>query len=149
MSITYHPQTDGQTKVAPTLHISYMGGESKVEEVDRTLIAKEEAMGIMKFHLQRAQDRMKSQADKGRKYRQFVVLKRVGKLGYELQLPTQIQIHNLFHVSQLKNFRGTMTNVGDLPTLNNEGIIEVEPITILERRLAKKDNAATVYVLVQ
>ncbi|GKE42415.1 retrotransposable element Tf2, partial [Tanacetum coccineum] len=66
-----HPYTATTVAQAPPLHIPYVGGESIVEVVD--LIAREEAMGIMKFHLQRAQDRMKSQEDKGRTYRQFAV----------------------------------------------------------------------------
>ncbi|GJU16207.1 putative mitochondrial protein [Tanacetum coccineum] len=102
------PTLENEFTPGPISNLEGKAGECKVEVVDITLIAREEAMGIMKFHLQRAQDRMKSQADKGRKYRQFA------------------------------NYRGTMTNVGDLPILNNEGVIAVEPITILERRLAKK-----------
>nr|GEW91777.1 hypothetical protein [Tanacetum cinerariifolium] len=39
---------------------------SKVEAVDRTLKAKEEVIQTIKFHLLRAQNRMKQQADKGR-----------------------------------------------------------------------------------
>ncbi|GJW35690.1 reverse transcriptase [Tanacetum coccineum] len=43
----------------------------KVESVDRTLNSREEAIGVMKFHLKRSQDMMKSQAYKHRTNRQF------------------------------------------------------------------------------
>nr|GEW44391.1 retrotransposon-related protein [Tanacetum cinerariifolium] len=114
MSTTYHPQSDGQTKVvnrclecflrcmtgdkpkewtewlslaeywyntnfhtaiqttpyealygqSPTFHIPYIQGSTSVDLVDRTLMAREEAIKLLKFYLKRAQDRMKSQADK-------------------------------------------------------------------------------------
>ncbi|GJR87379.1 retrotransposable element Tf2 [Tanacetum coccineum] len=78
----YQQVSDGQTKVvnrslefylrcmageqpkqwwkAPSVHIPYIGGESKVEMVDKTLSEREAAVEILKFHIKRAQDRMKS-----------------------------------------------------------------------------------------
>ncbi|GJS65453.1 retrotransposable element Tf2 [Tanacetum coccineum] len=79
----------------PPMHVRYMGGESKVEAVDRTLIAREEAIEVCKFLLNKTQNKMKSQADKQMIDREF------------------------------------------------------EPIAILDRRLAKKGNAATVFVIIQ
>ncbi|GJW19996.1 zinc finger BED domain-containing protein RICESLEEPER 2-like protein [Tanacetum coccineum] len=38
---------------------------------------------------------------------------------------------------------------GTLPHCNKEGLVAVEPYAVLDRRLAKKGNAAAVYVLVQ
>ncbi|GJU82300.1 triacylglycerol lipase 2-like protein [Tanacetum coccineum] len=46
-------------------------GDSRVETVDRTLHARQEVVNLLKFHLKRAQDRMKSQADKHKTDRQF------------------------------------------------------------------------------
>jgi len=60
----------GQT---PTLHIPYLAGDSRVEAVDRSLRAKEECIHMLKFHLERAQRRMKQQADKNRVDRVFVI----------------------------------------------------------------------------
>ncbi|GJS69656.1 hypothetical protein Tco_0702497 [Tanacetum coccineum] len=48
------------------VHVPYVGGESKVDAVDKTLIAREAAIELLKFHLRRAQDRMKSHADRNR-----------------------------------------------------------------------------------
>ncbi|GJR15183.1 reverse transcriptase [Tanacetum coccineum] len=83
MSTSYHPQTDGQTKVVNrclegylrcmTVHVPYLAGLSKVEAVDRTLKAIEDAIQTVNYHLIRAQNRMKQQADKGRTERSFEV----------------------------------------------------------------------------
>nr|GEZ94951.1 retrotransposable element Tf2 [Tanacetum cinerariifolium] len=68
INTTPYEMVYGQT---PPLPMPYVGGESKVEAVDRTLSAREEEIEVYKFHLRRAQDRMKSQADKKRTYREF------------------------------------------------------------------------------
>lgn len=36
-----------------------------------------------------------------------------------------------------------------MPHFNSGGLIAVKPLAILDRKLAKKDNVAAVYVLVQ
>ncbi|GKE29815.1 reverse transcriptase [Tanacetum coccineum] len=45
----------------------------RVEEVDRTLQAREEAIKMLNFHLKRSQDRMRNQANKHRTNRQLEV----------------------------------------------------------------------------
>ncbi|GJZ24610.1 retrotransposon-related protein [Tanacetum coccineum] len=40
----------------PPIHIPYVSGESRVDSVDRTLIAREEVVRALKFHLKRTQD---------------------------------------------------------------------------------------------
>ena len=57
----------------PPLHLPYLPGDSKVEAVDRSLQAREAAITLLKFHLQRAQHRMKQQADQGRSDRSLDV----------------------------------------------------------------------------
>ncbi|GJV55886.1 hypothetical protein Tco_1456891 [Tanacetum coccineum] len=95
MSTTYHPHSDGQTEVywyntnfhtaiqtttyealygqPPTFHIPYIQGSSSVDLVDRTLMAREEAIKLLKFYLKRDQDIMKSQANKHRINKEFEV----------------------------------------------------------------------------
>lgn len=58
----------GQT---PPIHMPYLPGESALESVDRTMQAKEQVVEMLKFHLKRAQDRMKSLAEKNKTYRDF------------------------------------------------------------------------------
>ena len=57
---------------APT-HLPYLVGDSKVDAVDRSLQAREAAIKMVKFYLQRAQNHMKQQADKKRSDRVFDV----------------------------------------------------------------------------
>ncbi|GJZ12877.1 reverse transcriptase [Tanacetum coccineum] len=53
------------------IHIPYTPGDSRVENVDRTLHSREEAINMLKFHMKRAQDRMEIQANKHRTDREF------------------------------------------------------------------------------
>ncbi|GJX36146.1 hypothetical protein Tco_0247703 [Tanacetum coccineum] len=46
----------------PSLHIPYVANDSRVELVDMTLQEREKVIGMLKFNLKKAQDRMKSQA---------------------------------------------------------------------------------------
>lgn len=91
-------------------------------------------------NLIKAQDRMKTFADRRRSERNFeaedvvllklqpykqttvreamprkhsskyfgphTIIKKIGKVGYRLQLPPTTKIHNIFHVSQLKRYEG-------------------------------------------
>jgi len=56
-----------------SLHIPYLVGDSKVEVVEMSLRAIEECIQMLKYHLERAQKRMKQQADKRRTNRTFQV----------------------------------------------------------------------------
>ncbi|GJS07467.1 retrotransposable element Tf2 [Tanacetum coccineum] len=125
-------------------HVTYTAGDNANDSVDRSLVAREAAIQLLKFHLQRAQDRMKTMADKKRT--EGIVVK-VGEVAYKLELPADSQVHPVFHVSQLKKFRGISSQVSSvLPHLDSTGIIALEP---MDRRMAKKGNVAVVYVLIQ
>nr|GEX96157.1 hypothetical protein [Tanacetum cinerariifolium] len=145
MSTAYHPQTDGYTEVVnrclecflrlygqtPPVHVPYLGGLSKVDAVNRTLGFREQAIHILKFHLNRSQNMMKQQADKSR------MIERIGQVAYNLDLPAHSQIHNVFHVSQLKLCQGSpsLSQVMKLPSCNTEGLMEPEPIALLDRKM--------------
>ena len=57
----------------PPAHITYNKGDNAVEAVDRSLAAREAAILLLKFHLKRAQDRMKVMAEQRRAKREFNV----------------------------------------------------------------------------
>jgi hypothetical protein len=79
----------------------------------------------------------------------FQVQAKIGQVAYKLRLPSSSQIHDVFHVSQLKKCRGVVNQSGSLPVCGVDDTLLVEPVAILERKLAKKGNAAVVYGLVQ
>ncbi|GJX04160.1 putative mitochondrial protein [Tanacetum coccineum] len=167
----------------PPTHVSYMAGDSHVEAVDRSLVAREVAIALLQFHLDRAQQRMKLFADSKRSdrsfnvgdwvllklqphrqvtlrmhkqhkfspkfYGPFQVLAKHGAVAYKLALPDTATIHDVFHVSQLKPYKGQTSTPIPLPHCTQEGLMTAIPVAILDRKIAKVNNAAVVYWLVQ
>lgn len=71
-------------------------------------------------------------------YGPYRLIKQVGEVAYELELPLGSRIHNIFHVSCLKKVLGQqVTSAVELPPLDDEGHLVLEPETILERRERK------------
>ncbi|GJX87129.1 retrotransposon-related protein, partial [Tanacetum coccineum] len=131
----------------PPSPIAYIQGQSLVDKVDRSLSAREAMVQLLKFHLQRAQQKMKVQADKGRTDR---ILDNVGQVAYKSLLPSTSQIHPVFHVSQLKLYKGPLPNAtAILPVCDAQGELLQQPVKVLDRRLGKVGNSAAVYVLIQ
>lgn len=169
----------------PPLHLPYLPGDSDVEAVDRSLQKREEMIAVLRFHLMRAQTRMKQQADKGRSdrvfqegdwvwlklqpYRQhsvasranqklaprfygpFQIIAAIGAVAYKLQLPAEAKIHDVFHVSQLKSFHGTLPVATHIPLwLQGHDVSQVpQPLAILDTKVVKFQNHAQVQYLVQ
>jgi hypothetical protein len=80
----------------------------------------------------------------------YKVLERIGQAAYRLELPATNQVHNVFHVSQLKEFRPDYSPVfADLPNIPALDAMETEPEKVLGRRLVKKGNAALPRVLIK
>ncbi|GJT35646.1 retrotransposable element Tf2 [Tanacetum coccineum] len=206
-SISYHPQTDGQTEVVNRCLEGYlrcMTGEHPKEWLKWLSLAKlwynsnfhtsiqttpfEFVYGIPPpIHVPclGGISKEKQQADKGRSERQFEegdwvllklqphrqvtvrvdkqhkfspkyygpfkVLSKVGQVAYKLELNSQAQIHNVFHVSQLKGYRGEAPNGHqiEIPLCDQNGMIATQPLAILDRKMAKKKNDVAVYGLVQ
>ncbi|GJY93093.1 retrotransposable element Tf2 [Tanacetum coccineum] len=81
----------------------------------------------------------------------FEVMAKVGQVAYKLKLPSQAQIHDIFHVSQLKKLQGQHhpTTQPILPQLNSDGLLDGTPIKVLDIKMVKRNNAMVVYGLVQ
>ena len=71
-------------------------------------------------------------------YGPYRVIRRVGEVAYELELPLGSKIHNIFHVSCLNKVLGKqVTTAIELPPLDDEGHLVLEPEAILETRERK------------
>ncbi|KAK1678256.1 hypothetical protein QYE76_039104 [Lolium multiflorum] len=80
----------------------------------------------------------------------YKILDKVGQVSYRLELPEGTKVHNVFHVSQLKEFRPDYTPVfAELPKLPLLDSTETAPERILDRRLVKKGNAALPQMLIK
>ena len=71
-----------------------------------------------------------------RYYGPFKILSRIGQVAYQLALPQNLQIHNVFHISVLKRYVHDATHViswNDVQ-VEPEGDFLVEPDCILNKR---------------
>jgi hypothetical protein len=67
-------------------------------------------------------------------YGPYRVIKRIGEVAYELELPEGSKIHNVFHISCLKKVVGQHVSISqELPPLDEEGQLELVPEEVLEQ----------------
>lgn len=76
----------------------------------------------------------------------FLVLEKVGKVAYKLDLPNEVQIHPVFHVSLLKQAPEPPGKIIPLPV---DSRFRLTPVSVLDRQLVKRGNRAAMKVLVQ
>lgn len=80
----------------------------------------------------------------------YKIIKRVGKVAYQLALPPGTRIHHTFHVSQLKKKIGNKHVVQTvLPEVLDSHDPAATPTLVLGRKLIKKGNRPATMVLVQ
>lgn len=75
----------------------------------------------------------------------------IGKVAYKLKLPTSAMIHDIYHVSQLKLFYGTLPMATHIPVWfhGQDATAGLKPTAILDMRIVKVHNQAQVQYLVQ
>ena len=72
-------------------------------------------------------------------YGPFRILKKIGLVAYQLQLPEGNQLHDVFHVSQLKWHLGSKAVPNaKLPLVTPDGKIKISPVAVLQRRLVPR-----------
>lgn len=68
-------------------------------------------------------------------YGPFRVTKRVGEVSYELHLPPEAKLHNVFHVSHFKKHLGPLAIANPkFPMVTASGKMKLAPIDVLQRR---------------
>ena len=66
------------------------------------------------------------------------MIRRIGQVAYELELPQGSKIHNVFHVSCLKKALGQqVTAIEELPPTDDEGHLVLQPEAIINTRERK------------
>ena len=78
---------------------------------------------------------------KPRFYGPYMILIRIGEVAYEIEFPKNSKIHNVFYVSRLKRVLGkSIDPCSDLPPLDNEGKLILEPEIIIEKHERRLRN---------
>lgn len=84
-----------------------------------------------------------------RYYGPYKIVRRVGKVAYQLALPPGARVHHTFHVSQLKKKIGSKKVVQtSLPDCNDDDPTSV-PAVVLDMKLIKKNNRPPTMVMIQ
>jgi hypothetical protein len=82
-------------------------------------------------------------------YGPYSISEKISPVAYKLHLPDGVQIHPVFHISQLKPYTPDHTPVYEhLPTISDLEAAKAVPASILDRRLVKKGNTAVLQVKV-
>ena len=76
----------------------------------------------------------------------FEVLSKIGLVAYQLALPPNIKVHDVFHVSLLKKYIHDATHIidWDVIQVEPEGEFQTEPFRILDRKERMLRNRAIV-----
>jgi hypothetical protein len=81
----------------------------------------------------------------------FEILERIGPVAYMIELPTSMNIHNVFHVSLIKKYIPDHNHVIDYNVIQveQEGSLQVHLVHILDRKSKQLQNLSIGLVKVQ
>lgn len=80
----------------------------------------------------------------------YKVIRKIGEVAYEVELPEGTRVHPVFHVSLLKKYVGSSSMVSStLPPTDNAGQFMLEPEEILGRKMVKRHNVPVTQILVR
>lgn len=83
-------------------------------------------------------------------YDPYRVLQKFGNSSYKIQLPSDVQVHNVFHISQLKrHLSPNVVPAPGLPLVDTYGKIKVAPIMVLDTRVVPRENRLVPQWLIQ
>ncbi|WMV15043.1 hypothetical protein MTR67_008428 [Solanum verrucosum] len=150
-SSAYHPQSDGQTEVVNRMIEMYfqcLDIRAKLQQAQHKMkIVYDKGHRDVEFSpgsyvwLWVHPYRQKAQASRvyhklaPRYYGPFAVLRRIGSVAYQLGLPAGCKLHDVFHVSLLKSFKGEVpATPPSLPPVQ-EGHVVPTPCSVLRSRL--------------
>ncbi|KAH0636086.1 hypothetical protein KY289_036001 [Solanum tuberosum] len=121
-------------------------GEASLIGPDSVLDAMEKVQ-LIRDRLKIAQSRQKSYADKGKVSPRYVgpyrILKRIGKVAYELELPADLAaVHPVFHISLFKKCVGNPSFIVPLESVAVKYSLSYEdvPVEILDRQVRRLRN---------
>nr|GEV50698.1 ribosomal protein S7, chloroplastic [Tanacetum cinerariifolium] len=170
LSTAYHPQTDaewwyntsfhssiGMTPFEalygfpPPLHIPYIPKDSGDKEVDELMRDREATMNVLKQSKLQPYMQNSLRVNKHSKltpkyFGPFLIVERIGKVAYRLDLPSDSQIHPVFHVSLLKLASGQPGKIIPIPT---ESRFRLQPLKVLDHKMVKRGSRAAMKILVQ
>ncbi|PKA53783.1 hypothetical protein AXF42_Ash011262 [Apostasia shenzhenica] len=155
MSTTYHPQTDGQTKVVNRcleIYLRCMTYERPKQWIKWLSLAELGDFVFVKLkpYRQDSVARRLSHKLSPRYFGPFPIDEKIGAVAYKLKLPENSRIHPVFHVSMLKRHIGNRPAESNFPfMLNDHRQVILEPVAILDRRLVKKRERIQVQLLNQ
>lgn len=79
----------------------------------------------------------------------YTMLERIVKVAYHLDLPPQMRIHPIFHISLLKKKLGRKKVASTvLPCVGPNGQFLVQPLAILDKCIVKKGSHAVSELLI-
>ncbi|GJV52099.1 retrotransposable element Tf2 [Tanacetum coccineum] len=113
--------------------------DSVNEAVERTFVAREVAIDVLKFHLERAQNKMKSFTDKGRTDGKF-------KIGMWVYL--KLQPHRQVSIRKGQQHKLSPKYYGPFKICAKVGNVAYK-LELPNRKVAKEGNRVVVYLLVQ